>query len=201
MERKPGELKKGNIILRVGWSGGEEAWRTEEGQHHSQITTSSLVHIKIWYASSPIILFPPGLRIVALPSWRLTSSVPPLLDVPCPLPPLPESFIFPSLLATTHPVNMTKVVIWMPTTCQVHDDLSALSWLILAPTQQSMRYLLHLEMRNLRLQEILCYSFPSSSNCQVMKLGLTSGSSASSTQNLTSTHLLITLLPFPAKFL
>lgn len=81
----------------------------------------------------------------------------------------------------------------------MHDDLSALSWLILAPTQQSMRYLLHLEMRNLRLQEILCYSFPSSSNCQVMKLGLSSGSSASSTQNLTSTQAANNSPPLPSQ--
>ena len=118
----------------------------------------------------------------------MTSSLPPLLDMPFQLPPLPESFICPSLPATSHPANMTKVVIWVPTICQLHDDLSALSWLILTPTQQSMRDLLHLEMRKLRLQGILCYSLPNSSNCQVMKLGLTSGSSASSTQNLTSTQ-------------
>ena len=206
---KPHHVKKhwcsanlwtGIFLQIVDWSGGKEAQRTAEGQHHSQITTSRPLHVKICYASSPILSFPPGLRrIVALPSWRLTSSLPLLLDIPCQLPPLPESFIFPSLPATSHPANMTKVAIWAPTICQVHDDLSALSWLILAPTQQSMRYLLHLEMRKLRLQGILCYSFPSSSNCKVTKLGLTSGSSASSTQNLTSTQAVNNSPPLPSQ--
>ena len=34
----------------VDWSGGEEGWRTEERQHHPQITVSRPLHIKIWYA-------------------------------------------------------------------------------------------------------------------------------------------------------
>ena len=142
-----------------------------------------------------------------IPSWSQKNCCSSFLEVdlisPTPLGHadlrVPESFIFPSLPATSHPANMTKVAIWAPTICQVHDDLSALSWLILAPTQQSMRYLLHLEMRKLRLQGILCYSFPSSSNCKVTKLGLTSGSSASSTQNLTSTKAVNNSPPLPSQ--
>lgn len=160
VERKAGELKKGNIILR--WQ--FQTPCTSKFDMHLPLSFHSLL------VSEELLLFLlGGWPHLSHPSWTCLANYL-----------LPESFICPSA-ATSILQIWQRWWIWVPTICQLHDDLSALSWLTFTPTQQSMRYLLHLEIRKLRLQGILCYSFPNSSNCQVMKLGLTSGSSASST--------------------
>lgn len=112
-----------NFLQVADWSGGKGARKTGEELCCSHITASTPSHQNsTWIFLSPFIASCLR-RTVPPPIWKLTSSSP-ISSRTYPANYHPESLIFPSPLAASYkPANMSRMMIWVLTMCQMHSDL------------------------------------------------------------------------------